>query len=149
MADCEHRVAHVQHITAILREVAEFDVVAEFTGTGLRRERTCKKLQQGRFTRTIRPHEHRALSALDFEAESAVNGLRAIGEIDLVHANDALAAPNGGCGKRNLTVLASATGASTFSMRSIIFALSCAREAKLAFALNLSTQACILASSRC
>jgi hypothetical protein len=87
----QHGVAHVQHVTAILGEVAEFDVVTELTHACLRFERSGEKFEQRGFACAVWPDEHGALTALHFEIEAAVNGLRAIGEINVLHADDALA----------------------------------------------------------
>jgi len=80
----EHGAVRVQHVHAILRVVAGLDVVAERARARLRREDLGQNLQQRRFARPVRPHQHHALAALRLEAHPAIDYRFAVGMVDIL-----------------------------------------------------------------
>ena len=76
----------------MLREVAELEVCAELALAFLERDLASEELDERGFARAIRTDEHGALATLDFEVEAFVHLLGAVGLVDVVQGNEALAA---------------------------------------------------------
>ena len=88
----EHAALRVQHVAAVLREIARRHIVAEHALARLRREHAGQQLEQRRFARAVRTDQHRALAALGLEIQAPVDPQRlAVAEIDVLQRDDALA----------------------------------------------------------
>ncbi len=69
----QHRVPHVQHIPAVLREVARLHIMPQLPFARLRRQGPGHELQERGLPRPVRPHQHQALAALHLEVQPLIH----------------------------------------------------------------------------
>ena len=80
-----------QHFMAVLREVADADLVPQFTRAGTRLQRAREQLQQRRLPRAVGSDQHRLLPPLRLKLQPAVHHQIAVGKVHVGERHHPLA----------------------------------------------------------
>ena len=80
---------------AVLAEVADFGIEAEFPFTALGFEDTAEEFEEGAFAAPVGADEDGAFAAFDIEIEATVDGIFGVTEVNFFEADDALATARG------------------------------------------------------
>ena len=80
---------------AVLTEVPNFRIEAEFSFAALGFEDSAEEFEEGAFAAAVGADEDGAFAAFDVEIEASVDGIVAVTEVNFFEADDALAAARG------------------------------------------------------
>src|SRR5205085_84774 len=89
----QHGHFRIEHVDPILRKITDLYVVPDLTRSILHGQHSSQQLQQRRFPRAIRTDEYSPLSPLRLEIQTAIHSQLAVGVIDFLQRDDAMAAP--------------------------------------------------------
>src|ERR1051325_2595128 len=80
----ENGMARVEHIDPVLREITGAHIMSKGARSMLHLQYSGQQFEKSRFSSSIRPDKHRALTALGLKLHSAINNHIAVGMIDVL-----------------------------------------------------------------